>query len=233
MFGFSTLNGGDTALAVNTMKREHYVFIFGLLIVACLAGAFQHADAASVKKMTVADLVNYGDKIISGRVTAITDGFDANKLPYTDVTVAINESLKGNASGYYTFRQLGLAAPRDMGSGRTYVGVSPDGFPHFAVGEDVVVFLFKKTSLGFQSTAGLMQGKFTLGPGFASNGANNAGLFRNVRLDAGLIEESDKRLLATERGALNPDAFLSFVRRAVQGRWTETGRLASRGRAGR
>ena len=65
------------------------------------------------------------------------------------------------------------------------------------------------------------------------NGTGNAGLFRNVRLDPGLVEESDKRLLATQSGALNPDAFLSFLRRAVQGRWVETGRLASHGRSGR
>jgi hypothetical protein len=59
------------------------------------------------------------------------------------------------------------------------------------------------------------------------------GLFRDVRLDAGLLEESDRRLLATQSGALNPDALLKFLRRAVHGRWVETGRLASHGRSGR
>jgi hypothetical protein len=112
-------------------------------------GAWRRLTALTTsQETTVADPIN-GDKIIAGRVTAVTDGFDANNLPYTDITVAVSESLKGNASGYYTFRQIGLAAPRDMGNGRTYVGVSPDGFPRFSLGEDVVLFLFKKTSLGF------------------------------------------------------------------------------------
>ena len=143
------------------MKREHYKLILGVLMVVCLAATFHSADATSVKKMTVANLIHYGDKIIVGRVTAVSDGFDAKNLPYTDITVAVNESLKGNANGNYTFRQFGLMAPREIG-GRTYVGVSPDGFPRFVTGEDVVVFLYKKTALGFQSSAGLMQGKFTV-----------------------------------------------------------------------
>ena len=53
----------------------------------------------------------------------------------------------------------------------------------------------------------------------------NAGLFRNVRLEQGLATERDKRLLTTASGPLNPDAFLSFVRRAVQERWVESDRM--------
>lgn len=216
---FLHLNGGDTALAVNTMKREHYKLIFGVLMVACLAGAFHSADATSVKKMTVADLINYGDKIIAGRVTAVTDGFDANKLPYTDVTVAVSESLKGNASGSYTFRQLGLAAPRDMGNGRTYVGVSPDGFPRFSPGEDVVVFLFKKTSLGFQSTAGLMQGKFTVVGHELVNEINNRGLFDDITVNPAQLTPAEQKMLAKDQGPLDTELFKGFVKKAVQQGW--------------
>lgn len=201
------------------MKREHHKLIFGVLIVACLAGAFDGADATSVKKMTVADLINYGDKIIAGRVTAVTDGFDANNLPYTDITVAVGESLKGNASGYYTFRQIGLAAPRDMGNGRTYVGVSPDGFPRFSQGEDVVLFLFKKTSLGFESTAGLMQGKFTVNGHELVNDINNRGLFDNVTVDPSQLTPAEQKMLATDQGALDTELFKGFVRKAVQQGW--------------
>ena len=39
------------------------------------------------------------------------------------------------------------------------------------------------------------------------------------------MTERDKRLLTTASGPLNPDAFLSFVRRAVQERWVETERM--------
>jgi hypothetical protein len=201
------------------MKREHYRFIFGALMVACLAGTFHSADATSVKKMTVADLVHHGDKIIVGRVTAITDGFDSHNLPYTDITVAISESLKGNASGYYTFRQLGLAAPRDMGNGRMFVGVSPDGFPRFSIGEDVVLFLFAKTSLGFQSTAGLMQGKFTVTGRELVNDLNNRGLFDNVTVNPTQLTPAEQKMLVTDQGPLDTDLFKGFVKKAVQQGW--------------
>src|SRR5262245_18815589 len=105
------------------MKKVVYRFILGVLVVAGLAMTLDAAQATSVKKMTVADLVNYGENIVSGRIVSVTDGFDANNLPYTDVTIAIQESIKGTASGNYTFRQFGLTKPRDMGNGRTYVGL--------------------------------------------------------------------------------------------------------------
>ena len=201
------------------MKREHYKLIFGILVVACLAGSFHSADATSVKKMTVADLVNYGDRIIAGRVTNVTDGFDTNNLPYTEVTLAISESLKGNASGYYTFRQFGLMTPRDMGNGRVYVGVSPDGFPRFREGEDVVVFLFAKTGLGFQSSAGLMQGKFTVNGRTMANDINNLGLFKDINVNPAQLSPAEQKMLASEEGPLDAQLFKGFVKKAVQQGW--------------
>ncbi len=200
--------------------RKHYRLIFGVVMAACLAAVVHNAGATSVKKMTVADLVNYGDKIIVGRVVAITDGFDANNLPYTDVTVAVNEALKGNVSGNYTFRQFGLAQPRDLGNGRTYVGVSPDGFPRFGLGEDVVLFLFAKTSKGFESTAGLMQGKFTVSGRQMANDINNLDLFRDINVP-GQLSPAEQKMIASKEGPLDTDVFKGFVRKAVQQSWFE------------
>lgn len=201
------------------MKREHYRFIFGAVIVACLAMSFHNADATSVKKMTVADLINYGDKIIAGRVIGLTDGFDSNNLPYTEVTLAVSESLKGNANGYYTFRQFGLLAPKDLGNGMTYLGVSPDGFPHFKLGEDVLVFLFAKTAAGFQSAAGLMQGKFTISNGGLANDLNNLGLFQDVNVNQSKLTPAEQKMLASNQGPLNTELFKGFVKKAVQQGW--------------
>jgi hypothetical protein len=201
------------------MKREHYKLIFGVLLVACLAATFPTAKATTVKKMTVADLINYGDKIISGRVIAVNDGFNANNLPYTDVTVEVKESLKGNASGSYTFRQFGLMEPRDMGNGVTYVGVSPDGFPRFAAGEDVVVFLFARTQAGFESAAGLMQGKFTVNGQSLANDINNLGLFKDINVNQSQLTPAEQKMLATEEGPLDTELFKGFVKKAVQQGW--------------
>jgi len=206
-------------LAVNSMKKEYYKLIFGVLVVACLAVTFHNAGATSVKKMTVADLVNYGDKIIAGRITAVADGFNAQNMPYTDVTIAVQESLKGNVSGYYTFRQFGLTQPRDMGNGMTYLGVSPDGFPRFKTGEDVVVFLFKKTAAGFESSAGLMQGKFTVNGRELSNDINNLGLFANVNVDPTKLTPAEQKMLESNAGPIDTELFKGFVKKAVQQSW--------------
>lgn len=207
-------------LAVNSMRKLN-ALILGVVMVACLAAVVHNVEATSVKKMTVADLVNYGDKIIAGRVTVVTDGFDANNLPYTEVTIAVNESLKGNVSGNYTFRQFGLTKPRDMGNGRTFLGVSPDGFPRFTPGEDVVVFLFATTSMGFQSTAGLMQGKFTVSGRGVANDINNLGLFTDLNLNPAQLSSAEQKMLESKEGPLNTELFKGFVKKAVQQSWFE------------
>ncbi len=200
------------------MKKRYYSLIIGVLVVACMATAIHNADATTVKKMTVKDLVIYGDKIIAGRVTAVSDGFNAQNMPYTDVTVAVQESIKGNVTGYYTFRQFGLMAPREI-NGRTYLGVSPDGFPRFKTGEDVVVFLFKKTGAGYQSAAGLMQGKFTVTGRELSNDINNMGLFANLNLNPNLLTPDEQKMVASESGPVDNELFKGFVKKAVQQQW--------------
>ena len=126
-------------------------------------------------------------------------------------------------SGVYKFRQFGLLTPRLTADGKRKMMPAPPGFPKYAPGEDLVLFLRPSAAwTGFRMPAGVTQGKFTIAAGRVENGMGNAGLFRNVHLDQGLVTERDKRLLTTASGPLNPDAFLSFVRRAVQERWIET-----------
>jgi hypothetical protein len=190
--------------------------------------------AMSLVEKNVVDLLGESDAIVVGTVGKVTDGIDDRGIPYTEVTLTVSESIRGSLPDTYTFRQFGLMKPRPSSDGTRIMMPAPEGFPRYASGEQVLLFLFPQARrTGLRTTAGLLQGKFTLGPGFAANGTGNVGLFRNVKLEPGLIDESDKRLLATESGAVNSDSFLRFLRRAVQGRWVETGRLASRARSGR
>ncbi len=191
------------------------------VIVAAILMAGVNAEATSVKKMNVADLVALGDQIVIGRVTAMSDGFDASGLPYTDVTVAVSQKIKGNARGYYTFRQFGLMAPRDLGHGGVYLGVSPDGFPKFKIDEDVMLFLFKKTALGFQSSVGLFQGKFTITDDKVANAIDNLGLFDNINIDSAQLTQAEQKMLQTKSGAASSEHFVSFVTKAVNNGWFE------------
>jgi hypothetical protein len=175
----------------------------------------------------IVELLAQSNDIVVGRVEAVTDGIGDRGIPFTEVTINISESIRGNRSGLYKFRQFGLLAPRLTADGRRKMMPSPAGFPKYTPGEDVALFLRPSAAwTGFRMPAGVTGGKFTIAAGRAENGMGNAGLFQNVQVDRGAVIERDKRLLATASGPINPDAFLSFVRRAVRERWTETERMS-------
>ena len=173
----------------------------------------------------IVDLIADSETIIRGSVKDVTDGFE-NGVPYTQVTVSVDETLRGNVGDEYTFRQFGLTKPRSMGNGKVYLGVSPEGWSRYAVGENTMMFLHKPASMtGLQTTAGLGQGKILFQAGNAVSQAGNVGLLENVEVNANLLNDKDKRLLATKKGAVNADGFLSFVRRAVKDKWIEGGKM--------
>jgi hypothetical protein len=199
---------------------KHRLSMVGLWTVIAVLLPLSTAQSASVQKMNLTDLISYGDLIVVAKVLAQSDGFDgSNGLPYTEVTISILETLRGNANGVYTFRQYGLLAPRDMGNGTTFVGVSPDGWPKFEVGQEAVLFLYAPTALGFQSTAGLLQGKFDVKNGATSNGIDNLGLFKDVTADESLLSDAEIKMLQKERGPVEKSTLLSFVAKAVQNGW--------------
>ena len=174
---------------------------------------------------TVVDLIGDSETIISGMVKEVTDGFE-NGVPYTQVTVQVNETLRGQVGEEYTFRQFGLMKPRKLENGKIYLGTTPAGWSKYEVGEDTMLFLYQRASqTGLQTTVGLGQGKIVFEGGNAVSQDNNEGLFTDVDVDAKLLNDKDKRLLATKKGKVNADGFKSFVRRAVKGNWIEGGKM--------
>jgi hypothetical protein len=200
----------------------------GLAVLAVLfaAGSARAMTLASGNE-NIVELLAQSNDIVVGRVDSVTDGFDDRGIPYTEVTIKVTEAIRGGISGTYTFRQFGLTTARLIPEGaRSKMMASPPGFPKYKAGEELALFLRPSASwTGFRMPAGVTQGKFTFNAGRAENDMGNAGLFRDVHLDKELITDSDKRLLTNGTGALNPEAFLSFVRRAVQERWLETHRI--------
>ena len=179
----------------------------------------------SADGVNIVDLIGDSELIVRGMVKEVTDGFE-NGVPFTQVTVQVNEAVRGNVGNEYTFRQFGLTQPRQLENGKTYIGVTPEGWSKYKDGEDVVLFLYKQASMtGLRTTVGLGQGKVLFQNGNATSQFDNKGLFENVEVNAGLLNEKDKRLLATKKGAVNADGFMSFVRRAVTNRWIEGGKI--------
>jgi len=173
----------------------------------------------------VVDLVGDSESIFRGMVEDVTDGIE-NGVPYTQVTMRVTESIRGDLGDTYTFRQFGLMAPKTMGNGKGNLNVTPAGWATYSVGEDTVLFLYERARItGLQTTTGLGQGKVTLKGGNAESQFGNVGLFSNLEVDQKSLNDKDKRLLATKKGAVNAESFVSFVRKAVKGRWVEGGKL--------
>lgn len=193
-----------------------------LLPLALLAG-FTHAQAASVIQSNLADLIEQSDRILVGTVADVTDGFTDANVPYTEVTINVTDSVRGDNGRTYTFRQFGLKEPREI-DGRTYLVTTPNGWPTWSEQETVMLFLNPPARYtGLQTTVGLDQGKLRLQDGRLSNAARNQGLFRDVRVTANGLSEAQLEMLSSNGGAVDFSPFLSLVRRAVDENWIENG----------
>ena len=199
-----------------------------LMVVACaLASVFAAAPATatSMTHRTIVELIDLSEIILVGRVVDVTDGFDRG-VPYTEVTTSVDEAIRGSTGGRYTFRQFGLRAPRETGTGRTALSVSPPGWPRFERGEEVVLFLYRSAErTGLRTTVGLLQGKFRNVEGRYENGIGNRGLFEGVSLSAARANPEERALVSGGGHGVPADEFVSFVRRAVRHRWIENGEL--------
>ena len=84
-------------------------------------------------------------------------------MPYTEVTLAVMDPIRGAKGKTHTFRQFGLDKPRTLPDGRVYLGGRPQGWPTWRKGEVALVFLYPKARLtGLQTTVGLGYGKLIL-----------------------------------------------------------------------
>jgi len=176
-------------------------------------------------RRNIVDLIEISELIVTGKVVSVTDGFE-NGVPYTEVTVDVTEPLKGNVPDTYTFRQFGLLEPRSLGNGLRYVGVSPDGWPKFQAGEDVLLFLYKPASrTGLRTTVGLLQGKFTMANRQYENAIRNRGLFDGVSVQPGLLNPAEEHMLNAKGGPVPAATLTGFVKKAVRGQWIEERKL--------
>jgi len=193
-----------------------------LAALALLALGSNAAMAKTIRKHNLVELMTHSDSIVVGTVTKKTDGFQGG-LPYTEITLNVGRSIKGDHGRTFSFRQFGLVEPRATGDGRVNLMVTPSGWPTYAVGEQVVLFLHKPASkTGLQTTAALTQGKFTIRDGRIANGIDNEALFAGVRISANL--DTGQRELLTRRSGAYPTAdFLSLIETAVREGWIEKG----------
>ena len=210
------------------MSRRSFDSPLGLAVVAAalLCGS-PAAHAVKLKPQNLTQLIADADQIVAGKVTSVTDGVNERGMPYTEITIAVADSAKGQLRGgkRYTFRQFGLLEPRKMPNGRVLVAVTPEGFPQWQQGEQVIAFLHRPaTRTGLQTTAGLAQGKLTLLNGRVANEFNNRGLFEGVKISDDLLTEKERAMLKSQ-GPVDAATFVGLVGRAVNENWIGTGEM--------
>jgi hypothetical protein len=193
-----------------------------LLSLACGA-----SHATTVQPMSIVDLLDYAQTIVAGQVTKVTDGFDAKGVPYTEVTLKVSDTIRGQKGQTYTFRQFGLAKPRTMPDGRVHLGARPADFPTWRASESAIVFLYPKAKYtGLQTTVGLGYGKLSTGNGAALNAHDNATLFANVTVNRALLDNAEQQMVDTKHGPVNESTLLTFLHRAVDGNWVKNGSIS-------
>lgn len=199
----------------------------GIAVLAlALLAAVPPVHASTVVHRNLAELIELSQGILVGEIVHTSDGF-ASGAPYTEVTVRVEDSLRGDHGSRYSFRQFGLEAPRQMPDGRTSLVVTPEGWPRFAVGQRVMLFLYREArDTGLRTTVGLQQGSFEIVDGRIANPLGNAGLFHELRVEPGLLEPAEAELLRQPAGPADANTFVSLVRKAVDGRWVEQGRMS-------
>ena len=210
-------------MPVTPAHARLYLAVFAT---AALLGA-PAADAARPEPQNLTRLIADADQIVAGRVTRVVDGVGPGGLPYTEVTIAVADSAKGDLRGGkpYTFHQFGLIEPREMPDGRMLAAVTPEGFPRWQEGEQVVAFLARPAArTGLQTTVGLAQGKLTVRNGRIANEFDNRGLFEGVTISDDLITEKERAMLSSE-GPVDVATFVALVGRAVKENWISRGEM--------
>ncbi|AZQ10514.1 MULTISPECIES: hypothetical protein [Shewanella] len=190
-----------------------------MVLSAAIAGSLALAPQALAQKhlkQNLQDMVSASANIIAGQVLSVTDGFDNKNRPYTEITIKVGQDVKGKyAEGAtYSFRQFGLLKPKSMGNGKVYLGVSPEGFAKWQVGEQVIAFMNPSLGGGLNSTVGLEQGKFVVSNGKVQNQLGNLGLFEDMTAQGLSPEEAN---LLTTNGAVDSAAFMGLVGKLAGG----------------
>ncbi len=209
------------------IMRPYRVLTLAVVALTTLLLLVPGAQAMKLKNQNLTQLISGSQSIVFGTVSHVTDGFDPKGVPYTEVTIAVGSAAKGNLDegNDYTFRQFGLLKPRNMGNGKIYLGVSPEGFPRWREGETVVAFLRQPASItGLQTTAGMGQGKLVLRDGELVNEYNNVGMFEGMDIDTSLLSDEQQNMIVNP-GSINATAFIDLVGRAVKEQWIEKGVL--------
>lgn len=191
-------------------------------IVAATVNGWGHAAWAAHENL--ADLIAQSELILFGTVDQVSEGVSDQRVPFTEVTLDVTESLRGAASGRYRFRQFGLQGQREAAAGSSPLAMTPQGFPNWATGETVLVFLQRPARhTGLRTTVGLSRGKLTEVQGRFENRGGVGDLFEDLVVEADGLTADQLDMLSGDAQAVDSGALLALLRRALGENWVESG----------
>ena len=137
------------------------------------------AEASRVRQLNLQEMAQRAQRVFQGRCVGVRVEHDS--VLGLDVTIAefeVARAAKGVAERQATVRMLG---------GRQ--GASIPGRPEFALGDEVVLFLYGESRYGLTSPVGMGQGAFKVitdkqGRKVALNGSDNRTLFEHLDAQA-------------------------------------------------
>lgn len=141
-------------------RRSFLGAVFGLVASLALCGA--RPAGAVGRRLDLATMTERAGTIIRGRVVSLREGRHPqyHNIGVLYVTLQVDETLKGTANDRFTFMQFGgRAAAGDSEKSLSMAQSLPD-LPVYRVGEEVVLFLYPPSRVGFTSPVGGAQGIF-------------------------------------------------------------------------
>jgi hypothetical protein len=149
--------------------------VVAFLVTLSLSSNLHAQRGAMTAPRNLAQLTDAAHVIVRGHV--LSANYEAHpqfsNLKTVVVTLRVADTLKGSAPAVYTFRQF-IWDVRDQFN---TAGYRP--------GQELVLLLTQRSSLGLSVPVGLEQGRFRIvrqnGKTLAINGHGNAGLFKGIR----------------------------------------------------
>jgi hypothetical protein len=190
-----------------------HVFFISLLLAAMLAlssANYLHAQFL-VHPVNLSYLCRRADIIVQGQVLTVRHGNLPGypNIPTVEVTLGIEEMLRGTGGKTYSFREV-------------VIGLRPrEGKQTYRIGQRLILFLSSPSRYGLSSPVGIGQGRFHIandrsGKTMVVNERNNAELFENVeqsaRRDGLQFTERQLQIAATKQGPVALDGFVSLVK---------------------
>ncbi len=187
-------------------------FAIAAALLSLLPPVVRPAVAMTTLPLDLPALTQQAGRIFVGRVERVESGRDANGLPVTWTTFAVEQTVKGPAGAHVTLKQLGAT----LGPADTRVLPHP-GLPRYRPGESVVLFVHPESALGLTSPVGLAQGCFRIRDDHGASVVENDVGNRNLDAPAAAAARTLAAPSAADGAPLRLDTLLGRVRVLVEG----------------